>query len=212
MRQRHKPWAEDFLKDATDLVISNPQDIKGKWQTQFGNDRPIHLEIGTGKGQFIATMASQYPEINFIGIDQGKSIIATAGSKVRDAGCENVLLILTNATVLDDLFTENEIAAIYLNFSDPWPKKRHAKRRLTYYTFLKQYQHLLQPKGEIVLKTDNQNLFAYSLVSFSQYGLVLNDVNLDLHNSDAPENVMTEYEERFAAKGQPIYRCKAQFV
>ena len=212
MRQRHKPWANNFLKENTHLIIPDVLKNKGKWQELFGNDNPIHLEIGTGKGQFIAGMAEQYPDVNFIGIELAKSIIVMAGSKVKKTGCNNVRLLHVNAAVLTDLFAENEISTIYLNFSDPWPKKRHAKRRLTFHTFLEQYQHILHPDGEIVLKTDNQGFFEYSLVNFSQFGLELKEVNLDLHSAEDPENVMTEYEERFSAKGQPIYRCRAVFT
>lgn len=211
MRQRHKPWADDFLKENTDLIIPNPYEKKGKWQDHFGNNQPIHLEIGTGKGQFIAGMAERHPDVNFLGIELGKSIIVMAGSKVKKAGRENVALLHVDAADLNELFADNEIAAIYLNFSDPWPKKRHTKRRLTFHTFLEQYRHILQPEGEIVLKTDNQGFFEYSLVSFSQFGLTLKEVNLDLHSVEESDNVMTEYEEKFSAKGQPIYRCKAQF-
>ncbi|TFJ92591.1 tRNA (guanosine(46)-N7)-methyltransferase TrmB [Lentibacillus salicampi] len=211
MRQRHKPWADDFLKENTHVIIPNAAEKKGKWQALFGNDHPIHVEIGTGKGQFISGMAEQYPDINFIGIELAKSIIVMAGSKVKEAGLDNVSLVYQDAADLHELFAENEISVIYLNFSDPWPKKRHAKRRLTFHTFLEQYQHILRPDGEIVLKTDNQGLFEYSLVSFSQFGLKLKEVNLDLHDIEDPENVMTEYEEKFSAKGQPIYRCRAQF-
>ncbi|SFD61868.1 tRNA (guanine-N(7)-)-methyltransferase [Lentibacillus persicus] len=211
MRQRHKPWADDFLKNNTQLVIPDAASKKGEWGQLFGNDNPIHLEIGTGKGQFITGMAEQHPDINFIGIELAKSIIVMAGSKVKASEQDNVLLIHGDAAGLNELFAENEISVIYLNFSDPWPKKRHAKRRLTFHTFLEQYQSILHPEGEIVLKTDNQGLFEYSLVSFSQFGLELREVNLDLHNEEDPLNIMTEYEEKFSAKGQRIYRCRAQF-
>ncbi|ALX48420.1 tRNA (guanosine(46)-N7)-methyltransferase TrmB [Lentibacillus amyloliquefaciens] len=211
MRQRHKPWADDFLKENTHLIVPDATEKKGKWHTLFGNENPIHLEIGTGKGQFITGMAEQYPDVNFLGIELAKSIIVMAGSKVKEAERTNVRLLHVDAADLKELFTENEISVIYLNFSDPWPKKRHAKRRLTYHTFLEQYQHILHPEGQIVLKTDNQGLFEYSLASFSQFGLKLQEVNLDLHNEEDPVNVMTEYEEKFSAKGQPIYRCRAQF-
>ncbi|TRM12991.1 tRNA (guanosine(46)-N7)-methyltransferase TrmB [Lentibacillus cibarius] len=212
MRQRHRPWADDFLRDNPHLVITDPKEKKGRWQEIFGNDRPIHLEIGTGKGQFITGMAEKNPEVNFIGIELAKSIIVMAGTKLKNSGMKNALLIHVDAANLKELFDENEISSIYLNFSDPWPKKRHAKRRLTFHTFLEQYKHILQPEGEVTLKTDNKGLFEYSLVSFSEFGLTLKEVNLDLHSEGDQQNVMTEYEEKFAAKGQPIYRCRAQFA
>ncbi|AUJ25949.1 MULTISPECIES: tRNA (guanosine(46)-N7)-methyltransferase TrmB [Virgibacillus] len=211
MRQRHKPWADDFLQKHADTVISNPYNYNGRWQEVFTNhDAPIHLEIGTGKGQFIVEMARQYPDVNFIGIEVAKSIIVTAAQKVVDAEMPNIRLIHVNAENLTDLFARDELSLIYLNFSDPWPKNRHEKRRLTYYTFLEKYQQILKPNGEIVLKTDNMGLFEYSLESFSQNGLQIEEVNLDLHGIDDPTNRMTEYEEKFTAKGQPIYRCRVK--
>jgi tRNA (guanine-N7-)-methyltransferase len=212
MRQRHKPWADDFLKDNQQLVIANPGDHQSNWQATFNNDRPIHIEIGTGKGQFLAGMAKQSPNINFIGIELAKSIIATAVQKVKDADVQNVLLLNEDAREMGDFFSDNEVEMIYLNFSDPWPKNRHEKRRLTSRAFLEQYNEILKTGGEIVLKTDNRGLFEYSLVSFSKFGMVLEEVTIDLHDLNDPFNVMTEYEEKFSAKGQPIYRCKAKFV
>ncbi|MUK86796.1 tRNA (guanosine(46)-N7)-methyltransferase TrmB [Ornithinibacillus sp. L9] len=211
MRQRNKPWADDFLRDHQDLVIPNAKDYKGKWNQLFDNNNPIHIEIGTGKGQFIAGMAKQYPSINFIGIELAKSVIVSAAQKVMESEQENIVLINENAENITDIFEENEVETIYLNFSDPWPKNRHEKRRLTYHTFLADYRRVLNSNGELIFKTDNRGLFEYSLVSFSNFGILLNEVNLDLHVIEDPENVMTEYEEKFSAKGQPIYRCRARF-
>lgn len=211
MRQRYKPWADDFIKENKDLIIPNPESRKGSWAKLFSNDRPIHIEIGTGKGQFITGMAKQYPDINFIGIEVAKSVIVTAAQKVIDEQLDNVLLLNEDANHLTNLFAENETSMIYLNFSDPWPKNRHEKRRLTFHTFLKQYEYIMHPDGEIVFKTDNRGLFEYSLVSFSKYGMELEEVNLDLHAIDDPTNVMTEYEEKFSAKGSKIYRSRVKF-
>ncbi|MFC4022205.1 tRNA (guanosine(46)-N7)-methyltransferase TrmB [Oceanobacillus longus] len=211
MRQRNKPWADDFLKDNDQLVIPNAMDHKGKWQSVFKNDYPIHVEIGTGKGQFLAGMAKQHPDINFIGIEVAKSIIVSAAEKVMDSEVENLLLLNEDAADLREMFAENEIETIYLNFSDPWPKSRHEKRRLTYHTFLEQYKEVLDTKGKVIFKTDNRGLFEYSLVSFNEFGMKLEEVSLDLHAMDDPLNVMTEYEEKFAAKGQVIYRSRASF-
>lgn len=211
MRARNKPWADDFLKDHNQLVALHAATNKGKWKNVFANDKPIHLEIGTGKGQFIMGMAQQFPEINFIGIEVVKSILVSAVQKAVEDDPINVRLLNENAQDLLEIFEENEVDKIYLNFSDPWPKKKHAKRRLTYQTFLQQYKHIVRPGGELVLKTDNRSLFEYSLVSFSQFGMKLEEVTLDLHANDDPTNVMTEYEEKFRAKGQPIYRCRARF-
>ncbi|WP_163581675.1 tRNA (guanosine(46)-N7)-methyltransferase TrmB [Gracilibacillus saliphilus] len=211
MRARHKPWADDYLKENNELVELKPAEYKGKWRQEISEGKPLHLEIGTGKGQFIEGMAGQYPDIHFIGIEIVKSIIVSAVEKVKDAERANVTLINENAQDLSDLFEDNEIDQMYLNFSDPWPKNRHEKRRLTYHTFLEQYQRILKPNGELVLKTDNRGLFEYSLVSFSQFGCTLKEITLDLHRLEDPTNVMTEYEEKFSAKGQPIYRCRVQF-
>lgn len=209
MRIRNKPWADDFIKEHDHIVEPSPYAQKGSWRQLFQKEQPIHLEIGTGKGQFIAKMARNHPDINFIGIERVKSVIVGAIKKVKEEDVANVRLLNVNAENLCELFADDEIDRIYLNFSDPWPKKRHAKRRLTYHTFLKQYQQILKPEGEIVLKTDNQQFFEFSLVSFSQFGMVLDEVTLDLHQLKDPENVMTEYEEKFSEKGNPIYRCKA---
>ncbi|MBP1947845.1 tRNA (guanine-N7-)-methyltransferase [Virgibacillus litoralis] len=211
VRQRNKPWADDFLKENRHFVIPNPSEKKNKWREIFGNNNPIHLEIGTGKGQFLAGMAKQFPEVNFIGIEVAKSIAVTAAQKLMQSDQDNIVLINENAEKLRDIFAENEISDIYLNFSDPWPKNRHEKRRLTFRTFLEQYKDVMQPSGELILKTDNRGLFEYSLVSFSEFGMGLTEVNLDLHKAEDPENVMTEYEAKFSAKGQVIYRCRAQF-
>ncbi|WP_053218862.1 tRNA (guanosine(46)-N7)-methyltransferase TrmB [Virgibacillus senegalensis] len=211
MRLRHKPWADDYLKENDDIVVQNPFDYKGNWNSVFSNEQPIHIEIGTGKGQFIAGMAAQHKEVNFIGIERAKSIIVSAVDKVKRAEVSNARLLNENAQDLRDLFAENEVDKIYLNFSDPWPKTKHEKRRLTYQTFLEQYRGIMKPGGEIVLKTDNRKLFEYSLSSFSKFGMVLDEVLLDLHDYQDPENVQTEYEEKFSGKGQPIYRCKAYF-
>jgi tRNA (guanine-N7-)-methyltransferase len=211
LRQRNKPWADSYLQENTHLVIPNPSEYKNKWHEIFGNDNPIHIEIGTGKGQFITGMAKQFPNTNFIGIELAKSVIVTAAQKVTESGQQNIRLINENAENLLDIFQTDEVATIYLNFSDPWPKNRHEKRRLTFHSFLKRYETVLNSSGELVFKTDNRGLFEYSLVSFSNYGMLFREVNLDLHQINDPENVMTEYEEKFSAKGQPIYRCKATF-
>lgn len=211
MRLRHKPWAADYIKENKDIVVLDPFKQKGNWQDVFPTKQPIVLEIGTGKGQFISNMAKKNPNRNFIGMERAESIIVTAIQKVKDSEVNNAHLIHENAKDLREMFDENEIDMLYLNFSDPWPKTRHEKRRLTYRTFLEQYQTILNDQGEVILKTDNRQFFEYSLVSFSQYGMKLEEVTLDLHALQDESNVMTEYEEKFSSKGQPIYRCRARF-
>lgn len=211
MRQRNKPWADEFIQSNQHIIIPNPWEHKQNWQAIFGNNNPIHIEIGSGKGQFLVGMAKQFPAINFIGIELAKSIVVTAAQKVMDAELNNVLLLNEDASELGEFFAGSEADSIYLNFSDPWPKNRHEKRRLTFKLFLEQYQEILKDAGEVILKTDNRGLFEYSVVSFSQFGMKLEEVNIDLHALQDPLNVMTEYEEKFSAKGQPIYRCRARF-
>ena len=211
MRQRYKPWAKEKLQNNPYFCIQEPANHKGAWSEVFGNDNPIHIEVGTGKGQFINGMAQQNPHINYIGIELADRVIVTALDRLLESNLPNVKLLNVNALELPDIFAEGEVSRVYLNFSDPWPKTRHEKRRLTYKTFLDLYKGILPEHGEIHFKTDNRGLFEYSLVSFSHYGMNLNYVSLDLHNSDFEGNVMTEYEQKFSAKGNPIYRCEAAF-
>ncbi|UOQ47102.1 tRNA (guanosine(46)-N7)-methyltransferase TrmB [Gracilibacillus caseinilyticus] len=211
MRARHKPWADDFLKENTAIVELNPASRKGNWKQEISDGKPIHLEIGTGKGSFIDGMAANYPSVQFVGMELVKSIIVSAVEKVKNTGRSNVTFINENAEKLTEIFAENEVDQLFLNFSDPWPKNRHEKRRLTFHTFLSQYQQILKPGGQLVMKSDNRGLFEYSLVSLSQFGCTLEEVTFDLHQLDDPMNVMTEYEEKFSAKGQPIYRCRVSF-
>ncbi|WP_101844778.1 tRNA (guanosine(46)-N7)-methyltransferase TrmB [Halobacillus sp. Marseille-P3879] len=211
MRLRNKPWADDYMRENNHVVIENPFQYKGNWQAAFDKDQPLHLEIGSGKGQFIAGMGNQHPEINFIGVERVKSVIVGALKKVLDAETSNVRLLNEDAEDLRDLFHTNEVEHIYLNFSDPWPKTRHEKRRLTFPAFLDQYKDILKNEGKLTLKTDNKGFFEYSVASFSQYGMIIEEISLDLHEMNDPLNVPTEYEEKFSEKGQPIYRCKAKF-
>ena len=211
MRVRNRKGATELLEAHPQYVILNPADAKGRWQEIFGNDHPIHVEVGSGKGAFVSGMAKANPEINYIGIDIQKSVLSYALDKVLATDVPNIKLLWVDGTDLTDYFEEGEIDRLYLNFSDPWPKKRHEKRRLTYQSFLATYQQILPENGEIHFKTDNRGLFEYSLVSFSQYGMKLKGVWLDLHASDFEDNVLTEYEQKFANKGQVIYRVEAAF-
>ncbi|RLQ97890.1 tRNA (guanosine(46)-N7)-methyltransferase TrmB [Falsibacillus albus] len=211
MRVRNKPWAKDKLNQYSQYVISEPEKHKGNWSELFGNDNPIHIEVGTGKGKFVTEMAKANPEINYIGIELFESVLVTALDLILEDERPNVKLLNVNAKDLTDYFAEGDVDRVYLNFSDPWPKTRHAKRRLTYKTFLNLYEKILVKGGEIHFKTDNQGLFEYSLKSFSEYGLLLTFISLDLHKSDFEGNIMTEYEEKFSSKGQRIYRCEVKY-
>lgn len=210
MRMRNKPWAEDYLRehlDCVDLDGDHAQSIR-EW---FNNDNPIHIEGGSGMGKFITTLASQNPHINYISIERDKNVMIRVLDKVIDQNLTNIKLLCNDAVQLTEYFKPHEIERIYLNFSDPWPKKRHAKRRLTYHTFLEIYQHILSTDGEIHFKTDNRGLFAYSLESMSEFGMYFTKINLNLHEEDTGDNIPTEYEYKFSEKGSRIYRMEAKF-
>ncbi|MBF0814222.1 MULTISPECIES: tRNA (guanosine(46)-N7)-methyltransferase TrmB [Staphylococcus] len=210
MRMRYKPWAEDYLKKEPNIV-----DLDGSHAGQisdwFDNDQPIYIEIGSGMGQFITTLAAQNPEINFISMEREKSVMVKVLDKVLDQGLTNIKLICNDAIELNEYFKDEEISRIYLNFSDPWPKKRHTKRRLTYHTYLALYKQVLKKDGELHFKTDNRGLFAYSLESMSQFGMYFTKINLNLHQEDVETNIETEYERKFSDKGSRIYRMEAKF-
>lgn len=211
MRVRNRKGASDLLANNPQYVISNPEECKGRWAEIFGNNNPIHIEVGSGKGRFVTGMAAQHPDINYIGIDIQMTVLSYALDRVLETGLPNIKLLQVDGSSLTNYFAPAETDQVYLNFSDPWPKKRHEKRRLTYKSFLDTYKEILPENGEIHFKTDNRGLFEYSLASFSQYGMVLKQVWLDLHADGLEGNVMTEYEEKFSNKGQVIYRVEAQF-
>ena len=213
MRVRNRKGAGEMLAEHTHIVVENPTDFKGRWAERFGNDHPIHIEVGCGKGGFITGMAALHPEINYIAIDMQLSVLSYALDKALEAGLANVQMMLVDGAALTEYFEEGEIDQLYLNFSDPWPKTKHEKRRLTYKSFLATYEQILRSEGEIHFKTDNRGLFEYSLVSLTNYGMELKKVWLDLHTDEdfAPFNVMTEYEQKFSSKGQVIYRLEAKF-
>ncbi|HGN4674086.1 TPA: tRNA (guanosine(46)-N7)-methyltransferase TrmB [Streptococcus pyogenes] len=211
MRVRKRKGAEEHLANNPHYVILNPEDAKGRWHDVFGNDRPIHIEVGSGKGGFITGMALKNPDINYIGIDIQLSVLSYALDRVLASEVPNVKLLRVDGSSLTNYFEDGEVDMMYLNFSDPWPKTKHEKRRLTYKDFLDTYKRILPEHGEIHFKTDNRGLFEYSLASFSQYGMTLRQIWLDLHASNYEGNVMTEYEEKFSNKGQVIYRVEANF-
>lgn len=211
MRVRKRNGAEEMLTAHPEIVIAEPTAHKGNWHEVFGNNKPLQIEIGMGKGRFISGMAQQNPNINYIGIDMQVSVVSHALDKALATEVKNLRLLHVDGSALTEYFADSEIDQIYLNFSDPWPKKRHEKRRLTYKSFLDTFKQILPEKGEVHFKTDNRGLFEYSLVSFSQYGMKLKGVWLDLHASDFEGNVLTEYEQKFSSKGQVIYRVEAVF-
>ncbi|MFY0743697.1 tRNA (guanosine(46)-N7)-methyltransferase TrmB [Solibacillus silvestris] len=212
MRLKHKPWAAEYIQQHPDVIIPNPEDYKGNWNEAFGNDNPLHIEVGTGKGQFVLGMALQNPDVNYIGIELFDSVIVCALEKIEAANKpSNLRLLKVDGAKLEEFFGKGDVDRVYLNFSDPWPKVRHAKRRLTHEGFLKIYENILVDNGEIHFKTDNRGLFEYSLVSMNEYGMALNYISLDLHANMPEDNIMTEYEEKFSKLGQPIYRLECQY-
>lgn len=202
MRLRNVKNKEEIM-NASSYLVKDYFSYKGKWKELFGNENPIYIEIGMGKGKFIIENAIAHPEINYIGIEKYDSVIAKGLQKIPD-GLKNLVMVRADALSIDEIF-DHEIDHIYLNFSDPWPKKRWHKRRLTSDVFLKKYDSLFKKDCLIIQKTDNQDLFEYSVVSLSTYGYKIVDFSLDLHNSEVEGNIMTEYEERFSKQGNPIF-------
>jgi tRNA (guanine-N7-)-methyltransferase len=196
------------MKDQHEIITSskyylaNPSEHKGKFHELFGNNNPIRLEIGIGKGDFIIGMAEKYPDINFIGVEVQESVIVRAIKKLDNKKLPNVYVMMVNADKLEDII-DHEIDTLHLNFSDPWPKTRHAKRRLTSESFLNIYDNLFKGEPHIIQKTDNILLFAYSIEELVKHGYVFNKVSLDLANEDI-DNVETEYEHKFKSKGERI--------
>ena len=209
MRLRNVPGARETIIE-NQFSIQEPEQKKGKWAEVFGNDHPIHIEVGMGKGQFIIEMARRNPEVNYIGIEKYSSVLVRAVEKLEDFEQNNLRLIRMDAENIEEVFDKDEVDRIYLNFSDPWPKDRHAKRRLTSTRFLERYNNILTPEGRVMFKTDNKDLFDFSLEQVEEAGWILENHTYDLHHSEYnEENVMTEYEEKFSAKGNPICRLVA---
>lgn len=209
MRLRHIKGAEEEIA-ASPFVVQDPQSFKGKWNTLFGNDNPIRIEVGMGKGKFIMELAEKNPEINYVGIERYSSVLLRGLQKRAEMELSNIYFMRIDALELTDVFDTDEVDRIYLNFSDPWPKDRHAKRRLTSDRFLAVYDKILRKDGIIEFKTDNQGLFRYSLESIPEAGWKVDASTFDLHNSAMAEgNVMTEYEMKFCSEGKPICKLTA---
>ncbi|EGO63270.1 tRNA (guanosine(46)-N7)-methyltransferase TrmB [Acetonema longum] len=214
MRLRKKPWIEAAIKEFSQVI--NPADMQmyqGNWRKLcgFSPEAPLYLEIGIGRGRFISEMAKVHPAVLFIGLEAVVDVLYNAAQKVEENDLTNVRLMAADAVGLTEFFAPGEVDRIYLNFSDPWPKTRHAKRRLTHSLFLGRYRQILAESGVICLKTDNENLFEFSLNQFAVANMQLANITLDLHNSGAADNIMTEYEMKFSARGMRIYRCEARF-
>ena len=209
MRLRNVKGSREAI-ESSPFVIGNPADYKGRWSDVFKNENPIHIEVGMGKGRFITDLALANPDINYIGIEKFSSVLFRALEKRQELEMNNLFFIRMDAENITDVFGNNEIERIYLNFSDPWPKDRHAKRRLTSREFFKRYDQILAIGGRIEFKTDNRPLFDFSLEEIPQAGFVVSEFTYDLHNSPMNEgNVMTEYEEKFSSMGNPINKLIA---
>ena len=207
MRLRNVKNAREIV-DNSSFVVHNPKEYKGKYNEVFGNNNPIELEIGMGKGNCIIDKAMKNPNINFIGVERYESVVCRALEKLENTNLANVKIICIDAFELDDVF-DKEISTIYLNFSDPWPKKRHAKRRLTSHVFLPVYDLIFKDEKVVVQKTDNVGLFESSIVSLSTYGYTIEEISLDLA-STGMENSLTEYEAKFMSQGIKINYLKAR--
>lgn len=203
MRLRNVKGAKEII-ESSNYVVLDYKKYRGNYNKLFKNNNPIYVEIGMGKGKFIIDNAIKYPNINFIGIEKYDSVVVRAIQKLEDKDIPNLKIIRMDALEITDVF-DKEVSRIYLNFSDPWPKDRHEHRRLSSDIFLKKYDLIFKNNKNIVMKTDNRNLFEYSVKSFVNYGYKINDISLDLHQANYPDNIMTEYEEKFVSKGNPIY-------
>ena len=208
MRLRNIRGSKDVIASCP-FVVQEPESCRGRWAEIFGNENPIHIEVGMGKGRFLMDMAVLHPEINYVGIEMYDSVLLRAVQKREKLETEikNLFFIRMDARQLPEVFAEGEVDRIYLNFSDPWPKDRHARRRLTSPPFMAVYDQILQKDGRVEFKTDNQDLFSYSLEAIPEAGWRIIEYTRDLHHSEMAEgNVMTEYEAKFSAQGKPI--CK----
>ena len=210
MRMRHKKNVPERLIHCGNLFLPAPSSLKGGWPGLFGNANPIMTEIGCGKGAFIIQLAQKYPNINFVAAERCLDALVLAVEKAHQIGIPNLRFMDIDAAVIEDVFAPGECRRIFLNFSDPWPKRKHAKRRLTHINFLTKYAAVLSTLGEIHFKTDNLPFFLFSLDEFQQNGWRLQNITFDLHRSGFPENFLTEYETFFSSKGVPICRLEAR--
>ena len=208
MRLRNIAGSREVIADSN-FTIKDPEKKKGLWKKEvFGNDNEVHIEIGMGKGRFLMDMAALHADINYVGIEKYSSVLLRALQKQEQLLLPNVIFIRMDAETITEVFAPGEVGKIYLNFSDPWPKDRHAKRRLPSREFLKRYDQILVPGGVVEFKTDNEDLFRFALDEIEPAGWTLDAVTYDLHNDEVMNegNVMTEYEERFSEAGNPIYK------
>ena len=207
MRLRNIRGSKDVIASCP-FVVQEPESCRGRWAEVFGNENPIHIEVGMGKGRFMMDLAAAHPDINYLGIERYSSVLLRALQKMEENPLPNLFFICMDAADVAEVFDHGEVDRIYLNFSDPWPKDRHAKRRLTSRQFFARYDEVLAPEGHLEFKTDNQDLFTFSLEEIPEAGWHLDASTRDLHHDPALNegNIMTEYEEKFSSLGNPI--CK----
>ena len=222
MRMRRKKHLEDRLAACGDKIFFMDREDRNfevkttdsilDLKAMFGNDNPVHMEIGCGKGKFVCDIARQNPDINYLAVEKASNVIVDAAEKAIELDIPNIIFLRGGAEYLDSYIPEKSIGRIYLNFSCPFPKKSYASHRLTHHRFLEIYKRLMQEGAEIHQKTDNMQLFEFSIEEFSHSGFGIKNVSLDLHKSSFEDNIMTEYETRFAELGQPIYRLEAEII
>ena len=213
---RNKPWAVKLVDEHPESVLQDPNpEIRIEWEKRFEDfSRPLEVEIGSGKCQFITTLAQKHPDRNYVAIELQTTAAGIILRTKLEKKLDNLQILRGDAISIASFFAENSVDVLYLNFSDPWPKTRHEKRRLTYKDFLKNYETILKPTGHLEFKTDNSGLFSYSLMSLNNYGMTFDFVSVDLHHESeeiVAKNVETEYEHKFASKGNPIYALHAHF-
>jgi tRNA (guanine-N7-)-methyltransferase len=211
VRRRKKKGSDEKLLSYQNYVIKEDIDkLKGVWSNKFNNNNPIHVEFGTGRGKFITTLAKQNPNINYIAMEIKEEVLLKAVEKADEANLKNILFIWGNVNSILDYFDKGEVSRVYVNFCDPWPKTRWSKRRLTHSNYLNKYKEILNDEGEVHFKTDNQDLFEFSLNEIASNDWLLKNISLDLAKNENIENVTTEYEDKFMSQGMKIYRCEAK--
>lgn len=215
MRLRRKPWIDRKIADFKDICYYLPEQLEalkpGYWHEVFGRKAPLHAELGSGKGRFITQTALRNPEVNYLAIEAQKDVAYYIAQKAKEMELTNLRVLVFDINNITDIFAPQEADRFYINFCDPWPKARHAKRRLTHANFLRKYRLLLKPEGDIHFKTDNRALFDFSLEQFKAENLIISQLSFDLHADNMTDNIMTEYEEKFSGLGSKINRCELRF-
>ena len=210
VRMRKKPNVGPRMEACASVWIQNPEELKGNWRSLMPEAKELRVEVGCGKGKFTVETAAAEPDVLIIAIERVREALVMAMEKAVNMGLKNVYYVSMDVAEIESFFAPDEIDLLYINFCDPWPRSKNAKRRLTYHTFMEKYKHVIRPGGQIHFKTDNAALFAWSLEEFANYGYTVRNVNDDLHR-DGPVGIMTGYEEKFYALGTPIHRCEIVF-